>query len=239
MHKDVVILEPGDEILNPFCGVGGSTRGLQLAGYKVVGVDNRFQPDYIGDKFYQADAIDFIYKHGCEFKAIFAEPPCQDHIAITAGNRSRPGWKDDHENLIIPTRIALQRIRNITNIPTVIECGVGKHIRPDVILCMDMFYNPKHFAPRVQMHRYFECDNIKVPQPKHIPHIGLVRGWRHGVYQDGPYVAVYGEGGGKATIKEAQRALGINWTENRESLNEAIPPAYTRYIARFLSRQEN
>jgi hypothetical protein len=55
---------------------------------------------------------------------------------------------------------------------------------------------------------------------------------RHGVVYDGPYVAAYGSGGGKATIAEMQHALGIDWTSEREELTEAIPPAYTLHIGR-------
>jgi hypothetical protein len=53
---------------------------------------------------------------------------------------------------------------------------------------------------------------------------------RHGVLRDGPYVAAYGKGGGKATVPEMQHALGIDWTDVHEELTEAIPPDYTQYI---------
>ena len=43
-------------------------------------------------------------------------------------------------------------------------------------------------------------------------------------------VAVYGDGGGKGTVAQWQQAMGIDWTGNRKSIAEAIPPAYTRYI---------
>jgi hypothetical protein len=60
---------------------------------------------------------------------------------------------------------------------------------------------------------------------------------RHGVWYDGPYVAAYGNGGGKASVAEMQQAMGIDWTDVREELTEAIPPAYTEYIGRaFLAK---
>lgn len=221
-------------VLNPYCGVGGTTRGLQLAGFYVIGVDIAPQPDYCGDEFYQGDAIEAIHDLACKVDAICAEPPCQNEIAVTAGNRGRPGWIDNHRNWINPTRIALNEVRKKYQIPTVIECGVGKHIRRDLMLCADMFYPRTHYSPRVQRHRWFEIDGLYVPQRRHRKHIGYVRGWRHGEYRDGPYVAVYGEGGGKATIEEAKIAMGIDWTDNRVSLNEAIPPVYTEYIGGYL-----
>lgn len=38
--------------------------------------------------------------------------------------------------------------------------------------------------------------------------------------------------GGKATVAEMQAAMGITWTDVREELTEAIPPAYTEWIGR-------
>lgn len=66
----------------------------------------------------------------------------------------------------------------------------------------------------------------------HKPHRGPVRGWRHGVWRDGPYIAAYGKGGGKGTVTEMQQAMGITWTHAHDELTEAIPPAYTHYIGR-------
>lgn len=71
---------------------------------------------------------------------------------------------------------------------------------------------------------------MAVEQPAHVRHRGRTRGWRHGQYFDGPYVAAYGSGGGKATVPEMQEAMSIGWTAERSRLTEAIPPAYTRLI---------
>lgn len=68
-----------------------------------------------------------------------------------------------------------------------------------------------------------------IPTP-HKPHRGRVAGYRHGEWFDGPYFAVYGEGGGKGSVAQWQAAMGIDWTSNRKSIAEAIPPAYTRFI---------
>jgi DNA (cytosine-5)-methyltransferase 1 len=40
-------------------------------------------------------------------------------------------------------------------------------------------------------------------------------------------------GGGNCTIAAARDAMGIDWMTKNE-LNEAIPPAYTRFIGRQL-----
>ncbi len=58
------------------------------------------------------------------------------------------------------------------------------------------------------------------------------RGMRHGQWFTGPYFAVYGQGGGKGTVAQWQQAMGIDWTDVRRELAEAIPPAYTQWIGR-------
>lgn len=215
-------------LLDLFCRAGGAAVGYHRAGFDVTGVDVEPMHDVYPFTFIQGDAIEYVYEHGHEYDAIHASPPCQDRIAITAGNRKRPGWSDTHVNLVPPVRAALGAVRALRPMPTVIECGVGRHLRRDVRLCGEMF------GLAVTRHRWFEIDGAHVPDPPHIPHRGYVRGWRHGVYRDGPYFAVYGEGGGKGTVAEWQIAMGIHWTDDRRDLAEAIPPAYTEHIGRAL-----
>jgi len=57
-------------LLDLFCCAGGAARGYQRAGFYVVGVDIKHQPHYIGDEFYQADALEFLATHHQEFDAI-------------------------------------------------------------------------------------------------------------------------------------------------------------------------
>lgn len=54
----------------------------------------------------------------------------------------------------------------------------------------------------------------------------------HGEYFDGPYVATYGKGGGKATVAEIRGAKGIDWSADHFRLREALPPAYTHWVGR-------
>lgn len=208
-------------ILDLFCGVGGATRGYQLAGHDVTGVDIDPQPDYIGDEFAQRDALGFVNRWGSFFDFIHASPPCQASCVLTNGTN---GGRGGHVDMLADTRDAL----DATGRPYVIEQPVGlAKIRKDVVLCGEMF------GLDVIRHRIFEFGGPRqsnFTQPAHIKHRGRVAGWRHGTHYAGPYVAVYGDGGGKGSVADWQAAMGINWTGNRKSIAEAIPPAYTRWI---------
>ena len=45
-----------------------------------------------------------------------------------------------------------------------------------------------------------------------------------------PVCPVYGDGGGKGSVPEWQTAMGIDWTDVRVEIAEAIPPAYSQYV---------
>ncbi|MFC7607233.1 DNA cytosine methyltransferase [Streptosporangium amethystogenes subsp. fukuiense] len=210
-------------IIDAFCGAGGAAMGYHRAGWRVVGVDLAPQPDYPFD-FHQGDAVAFIRENGYRFDAIHASPPCQRHCALTAGtNQDRA---DRYPDLIAPTRDAIEQ----TGRPYVMEQPQGRApIRRDITLCGEMY------KIGVLRHRHFELGGWATTRPVHRPHRGRVRGWRHGQYHDGPYLAVYGEGGGKGSVAEWQEAMGIDWTADRKAIAEAIPPAYTQWIGeRFI-----
>ena len=206
-------------ILDLFCCAGGAGMGYHRAGFEVVGVDIAPQPNYPFE-FHQGDALDFLAEHWREFDAAHGSPPCQASTALTKGtNQGR-----EYPQLIPETR----RLLRATGLPTVIENVQGSDLRRDLTLCGEMF------GLGVLRHRYFEVDGFTAAAPMHKPHRGRVRGWRHGTYYDGPYVAVYGEGGGKGSVAEWQEAMGIDWTDVRAEIAEAIPPAYTEHIGRQL-----
>jgi hypothetical protein len=217
-------------LLDLFCCAGGAAAGYQQAGFHVTGVDINPQPNYCGDEFIHGDALEVLADLIAtgrirDYTATHNSPPCQDKCALTVGTNQSRGWGGSHVDLVPPTRRLLDR----TGLPYVIEQPDGKaEIRKDLTLCGEMF------GLAVLRHRNFELGGWTVTQPAHTKHRGYVRGWRHGVYRDGPYVAVYGEGGGKATVTEAQDALGIHWTSDPAELREAIPPAYTHWIGEHL-----
>jgi DNA (cytosine-5)-methyltransferase 1 len=210
-------------LLDLFCGAGGAARGYQLAGFHVTGVDLAPQPNYCGDEFFQSDALDFIAEHWREFDAIHASPPCQASSALTKGTNAGRVYPQ-----LIPE---VRRLLRSTGLPAVIENVQGAAVRRDLTLCGEMF------GLGVIRHRYFELDRWTALAPAHVPHRGRVAGWRHGEWFDGPYFAVYGDGGGKGSVAQWQQAMGMDWTDVRKEIAEAIPPAYSEFIGRQLIRQ--
>ena len=222
------------KILDLFCGAGGAGKGYQDAGFEIYGVDIEPQPDYPG-AFHQGDAISvlstligggsvaFTHKDGrvehvtmSDFDAIHASPPCQASSALSKGtNKGR-----EYLNLIPATRALLA----LHNKPTVIENVQGSDLRRDLTLCGEMC------GLGVIRHRYFELSGFPFLPTEHKKHRGLIIGWNHGKKQEGVYYQVYGSGGGKGTVAEWQEAMGMPWTNNRKSIAEAIPPAYSRFI---------
>ncbi|MFF8609998.1 DNA methylase [Streptomyces sp. NPDC015346] len=234
MTHPIVIRRDGPRplLLDLFSCAGGAAMGYHRAGFDVHGVDIRPRPNY-PFPMHQDDALDHLARliTSGEIKRyafIHSSPPCQGKCALTVGTNRSQGWGGDHVDLVPPTRELLEA----SGLPYVIEQPNGRaEIRKDLTLCGEMF------GLGVLRHRNFELGRWTVQRPVHVPHRGRVRGWRHGEFFDGPYVAAYGNGGGKPSVPELQAAMGITWTDVREELTEAIPPAYSQWIgAAFLAR---
>lgn len=213
--------------LDLYCRKGGSSRGYQRAGFHVTGVDAEDHRDgYAGDVFVQGDAIEYLLEYGHLFDVIHAGPPCQADCALEAGTNAD---KDHgHVSLLAPTREALERVGK----PYIIEQPIGRAVmRRDVLLC------GLQFGLKVFRHRQFELggwwNGAKLVNPPHPSHKGhRVAGYRHGVKYEGDMFAVYGDGGGKGSVADWQRAMGIDWMTEKKDLAEAIPPAYTEFLGR-------
>lgn len=215
-------------ILDLFCGAGGASMGYHLAGFDVVGVDINPQPNY-PFRFLRADVTRLGLPELVKFTgacAVHASPPCQLFTTLNTGNKGRlkPTGHDGHPDLLSPTRPRLDELGR----PYVIENVPSAPMRPDIQLCGEMF------GLSVIRHRKFELGGWSAAQPAHVKHRGRVAGMRHGEWFEGPYCAVYGDGGGKGSVPQWQRAMGVYWTDVKKELTEAIPPAYTEWVGRRL-----
>jgi DNA (cytosine-5)-methyltransferase 1 len=209
------------ELADLYSCAGGAGKGYRRKGFRVTGYDIVPRPNYPGP-FEQADALevlrDIIAGRRPRPAAIHASPPCQAKCTLTKGTNKRlaPNYDDFYDET--------RELMEATGLPGVIE---NPSARPDLVLCGEMF------GLGVLRHRNIELVNWTTDfdyKRDHMKHRGRVRGYRHGEWHDGPYVAAYGAGGGKATVPEMQEAMGITWTDVREELTEAIPPAYTEWI---------
>lgn len=221
-------------VLDLYSCAGGAARGYATAGFTVHGVDIVDRSARYPYTFRQGDALEILAElidSGAieQYTLVHASPPCQSKCALTVGTNASRGWGRQHEDLVAPTRELLDK----TGLPYVIEQPDGQaDVRKDITLCGEMF------GLGVIRHRNFELGGWTTARPVHIKHRGRVRGWRHGRYFDGPYIAAYGKGGGKASVPEMQAAMGIDWTDVHEELTEAIPPAYSEWLGRaFLAQQ--
>lgn len=197
--------------LDLFCGAGGATRGLQLAGFHVTGVDVRPQPHYIGDEFHQADALTFPLD-GFDF--IWASPPCQAY-SITAKLHDNA-----HPELVEPVRARL--LANPA--PFVIENVPGAPLRQPFVLCGSMF------GLRVFRHRLFEA-SFFVMVPGHPEHRGTTNSSRrYSTFATGADVICVA--GHNFRREDGAAAMGIDWSATRAEIAQMIPPAFSEFIGR-------
>jgi C-5 cytosine-specific DNA methylase len=203
-------------LLDLFCGAGGAAMGYHRGGFDVIGVDINPQKNYPFE-FHQMDALACDATLIAErFDAIHASPPCQRYTTLAKGNNSNHA---DHPDLINASRALI----NATRLPYVIENVPSAPLINPIMLCGEMF------GLAVIRHRLFES-NVQLEAPTHKPHRGRVSGYRHGQWYDGPYFAVYGNGGGKGSLDDWRTAMGMDWPQTKREIAEAIPPHYAEYV---------
>jgi DNA (cytosine-5)-methyltransferase 1 len=210
-------------LLDLYCCQGGIARGFHDAGFDVVGVDKDPQPRY-PFAFIQADVFEFL--RGLDPSAlsfVHASPPCQHDSVLS---KSHNGRAHEHPDLIAPTREALLEL----GVPFTIEnvAGARHKLIDPIMLCGTMFD-----GLRVTRHRYFECHGFDPgPTPLHGRHpLHYTRDKRKGHYGrlDEMTAFVMVNGGGNCSKAAAADAMGIDWM-TKGGLNEAIPPAYGRWL---------
>ena len=208
-------------LLDLFCCAGGAGVGYARAGFEVVGVDNKRQPNY-PLPFIQADALNLDPEFIATFDAIHASPPCQSYSDLAKRNGNAHEWP----RLVEPVREMLIA----SGLPYVIENVDGAPLLNPVVLCGTMFK-----GLRVLRHRLFEA-NFLIMVPPHGKHPKVhtfdKRKSHYGKTND-MFDFVQVTGGGNCSIAAAKDAMGIDWMTKNE-LNEAIPPAYTQFIGKQL-----
>lgn len=200
--------------LDLFCGAGGASKGLANAGFEVTGVDLRAQPRY-PFAFIQGDAL---AQDLSGFDFVWASPPCQAHTAL----KTMPTAKK-HIDLIPATREKLKAWGG----KWIIENVVGAPLICPIMLCGSMF-GLSFGDVQLRRHRLFELSDGWV-MPPFCNHNGKTIG----VYGGGHGVSLHRAKKGERyfTVAECREAMGIDWMTCDE-LSQAIPPAYSEYLAR-------
>lgn len=192
--------------------------GYHEAGFDVVGVDINPQPHYPFE-FIQADCMALDTAFLRQFDAIHASPPCQRYTRKTATwGRARKHWVE-HPDLLEPTRAMLKS----PGLPYVIENVVGAPMRADLTLC------GTQFGLRIIKHRQFECSFPVFSLLPACDHTDVYNPWsgkgrsaaEHRAAQGTPWIPQCGG---------ASRKAGVTG-----DLNNAIPPAFTRFIGEQLA----
>lgn len=233
------------KLLDLFCGAGGCTKGYQMAGFTVRGIDIKRQPRYCGEEFVQAEALEYLTRliesgEIEEFDVIHASPPCQSYSQLM-----HLPWlsckAENYPRLIKP----LLDLLNNTEIPWVIE-NVENSWKEFakynvIVLC------GQSFKLKVYRHRLFASNFLLLapPHSKHSEVIGQGRDLNNrecktfnvssakGSWGKSGFITVAGNQFRKA---DGAQAMGIEWMLKKE-LAQAIPPAYTEFIGRQLFYQ--
>ncbi|WP_016743798.1 DNA cytosine methyltransferase [Rhizorhabdus wittichii] len=211
-------------LLDLFCKAGGASMGYHMAGFTVVGIDKEWQPNYPffmrRETLYDAQEHAFICWLRENFDAVHASPPCQAHSDLARQS------KRQYPCFIEATRRILDRSR----LPYVIENVEGAPLISPVRLCGTLFP-----TLRVIRHRLFETNWPLWTRQcgKHPLVYTLDKRKAHYGKLDEMRAFVQVTGGGNCSKEAAASAMGIDWMTKGE-LNEAIPPAYTRFIGEQL-----
>ena len=201
-------------VLDLFCGAGGSAMGLHRAwpDAEIVGIDIKKQPRY-PFTFIWGDALEYLtsFDRTYPYDFFWASPPCQRFSCVTP-----VGKRENHPDLIERVQYSLIGIGK----PFVIEnvFGARHKLRNWKMLCGTMF------GLDCRRHRVFEANFPWTLPDRQCDH-------------SFPPLLVTTAGansrkiGNYKSVKNAIRAYGIDWMDGN-GLKEAIPPAYSEYIAR-------
>lgn len=216
MNAPVGQTEGRPKLLDLFCKAGGASMGYHQAGFDVVGVDLRPQPNY-PFTFMQADVRELPRFYLAAFDFIHASPPCQAYSPLGALSPDK-----EYPDLVAFTRSLL----TASGVPYVIENVMTAPLikKRSIVLCGEMF------GLRTYRHRRFELSHPWVTAPPHPKHVKLTATkQRKARWAEGWHVSITGDVG----TYVGPEGMGIDWMTGHE-LCEAIPPVYTRFIGEQL-----
>lgn len=216
-------------LLDLFSCAGGAASGYAAAGFEIVGVDIDDQPRYPFE-FVKGDALEYVAKHGHEFDAIHASPPCQ------AFSKTKTLHSNEHPDLIEPTRAALIA----TGLPYVIENVPGAPLLDPTKL------DGRHFAMtardvdgvpvKLVRPRLFESNFELVAPESFTPNRDILTASAYGAgggwtpaHRDNPAR----RGGYIPHIDVLKELLEIEWM-NKNELSQSIPPRFTKWVGEQL-----
>lgn len=203
-------------LLDLCCGQGGASVGYYLAGFDVIGVDTKPQPQYpfplLRRDVLAALRDDHLLS---EIDAIHASPPCHSETTL------RFVTKRTYVDLLTPT---MEMLSDLVDIPWVVEnVESTSKMRGSTILC------GTHFglgaAGRIlRRHRRF-LTSFPLLQPPACTCDGKPTGGVYGnLSSNGSMVRGFRFG-----PDDSRRAMGIDWM-SRKGLCLAIPPDYARWV---------
>lgn len=207
--------------LDLFCGAGGAGEGLRRAGFEVVGVDIKPQPNYPFE-FHQTDAIAYS---SAGFDFIWASPPCQAHTSLKSMYNAKT-----HIDMIPETRAKL----TASGLLWAIENVVGAPLQNPFTLCGTMFGLGSGDDAELRRHRLFETNFGTRPSVacKHTKPLTIGVYGGHGRDRRRTFSTQ------DFSIERRREAMGIAWMNGQE-LSQAIPPAYSEFIGREAVRLLN
>jgi DNA (cytosine-5)-methyltransferase 1 len=201
-----------------FCGAGGAGMGYHRAGFEVVGVDHRAQPNYPFE-FHCEDAFTYLEKHGSEFDVIHASPPCQAYSVASPKT-------NQYSDLVARTRSAIAEHRK----PYVIENVPGAPLHFPITLCGTMFdLWSAQDELYLRRHRLFESSTLLFSLGG-CSCYGKVTAQVAGHLDRNNHDCKRHR---KPSFENAKRMMGIEWM-TKEEIVQAIPPAYTEWIGKQL-----
>ena len=177
----------------------------------------------------QADVLEYLKTADLSsFDLIWASPPCQAHTVM----RHAPGTRA-HLDLVTPTRPLLQQ----SGRPWVIENVPGAPLINPTILCGSMFGLKGPGGHQLKRHRLFET-SFPLAAPSACRHTRPVMGVYGGHFRNRQRDAGKNHrSGSNLPLEHGFIAMGLPiGSMTTAEISEAIPPAYSHYVAKAFLR---